>query len=66
MEDFGSGELRQGVAVVTIDAAFAETVTAKSRLKLAPGAHPRVMAPHPMNHPHQPEARPVSATATRP
>lgn len=28
MEDFGSGELQKGVAVVTIDAAFAETVTA--------------------------------------
>jgi len=30
MEDFGSGQLRQGVAQVTIDAAFAETVTADS------------------------------------
>jgi hypothetical protein len=28
MEDFGSGELQKGVAVVTIDPAFAETVTA--------------------------------------
>jgi hypothetical protein len=28
MEDFGSGELRNGVAVITIDADFAETVTA--------------------------------------
>ena len=27
MEDFGSGELKSGVAVITIDAAFAETVT---------------------------------------
>jgi hypothetical protein len=27
MEDFGSGELKNGVAVVTIDPAFAETVT---------------------------------------
>jgi hypothetical protein len=27
MEDFGSGELQKGVAVVTIDAAFADTVT---------------------------------------
>jgi hypothetical protein len=27
MEDFGSGEMHNGVAIVTIDAAFAETVT---------------------------------------
>jgi hypothetical protein len=28
MEDFGSGELKQGVAVVKIDPSFSETVTA--------------------------------------
>jgi hypothetical protein len=30
MEDFGSGQSQNGVAVVTIDAAFAETVTGNS------------------------------------
>ena len=34
MEDFGSGELRNGVAVVNIDPAFTETVTGDSSYKV--------------------------------
>jgi hypothetical protein len=39
---------------------------ARSPLHVAPGARPRVMAPHRMNRPQQPAARPVAATTTRP